>query len=111
MAAAVDQGQHGVRVRLHPLDAERLIEWGRACRAVRNLALEQRQHLYRQRGLTLRVNEQCVQLTQARRVALVDRLRGSGSGYSGWSAERTASSAGRDATTEGIPPQVAAHYR
>jgi putative transposase len=58
----------GRRYRAHPTpqQADRLAEWGHACRAVWNLALEQRQHLYRHRGVTLRAVEQCAQLTQAR---------------------------------------------
>jgi putative transposase len=58
----------GRRYRAYPTpeQAERLTEWGHACRAVWNLALEQRQYLYRHRGVTLRAVEQCTQLTQAR---------------------------------------------
>jgi putative transposase len=58
----------GRRYRAYPTpeQARRLVAWGHSCRAVWNLALEQRQYLYRHRGVTLRANEQCVQLTQAR---------------------------------------------
>jgi putative transposase len=49
-----------------PTQADRLAGWGHTCRAVWNLALEQRQYLYRHRGLTLRAMEQCAQLTEAR---------------------------------------------
>ena len=58
----------GRRYRAYPTpkQAERLTEWGHSCRAVWNLALEQRQHLYRHRGVTLRANTQNVQLTLAR---------------------------------------------
>jgi putative transposase len=59
----------GRRYRAYPTpeQAGRLAEWGHSCRAVWNLALEQRQYLYRHRGVTLRANAQCVQLTGARR--------------------------------------------
>src|SRR6266545_2522554 len=58
----------GCRYRAYPTpeQAGRLAEWGHCCRAVWNLALEQRQYLYRHRGYTLRAVEQCAQLTQAR---------------------------------------------
>ena len=58
----------GRRYRAYPTpeQAGRLTGWGHSCRAVWNLALEQRQYLYRHRGLTLRTVEQCAQLTQAR---------------------------------------------
>jgi putative transposase len=58
----------GRRYRAYPTpeQADRLAEWGHSCRAVWNLALEQRQYLYRHRGVTLRANAQGVQLTQAR---------------------------------------------
>jgi putative transposase len=58
----------GRRYRAYPTleQAGRLTEWGHSCRAVWNLALEQRQYLYRHRGLTLRAVEQCAQLTRAR---------------------------------------------
>jgi putative transposase len=59
----------GRRYRAYPTpeQAGRLAGWGHSCRAVWNLALEQRQYLYRHRGVTLRANAQCVQLTRARR--------------------------------------------
>ena len=58
----------GRRYRAYPTpeQAERLTEWGHTCRALWNLALEQRQYLYHHRGVTLRAMEQCGQLTQAR---------------------------------------------
>jgi len=49
-----------------PEQAERLTGWGHSCRAVWNLALAQRQYLYRHRGVTLQANAQCSQLTRAR---------------------------------------------
>ncbi|MGW0764236.1 RNA-guided endonuclease InsQ/TnpB family protein [Streptomyces sp. NPDC002676] len=58
----------GRKYRLYPTpcQAERLREWGHTCRAVWNVALEQRIYVYRQRGRTLRADEQCRFLTQAR---------------------------------------------
>lgn len=58
----------GRRYRLYPEreQAERLTAWGHTCRAVWNIALEQRQFAWRQRGRTLRAAEQCAHLTQAR---------------------------------------------
>jgi putative transposase len=58
----------GRRYRLYPTpeQAERLTGWGHTCRAVWNLALEQRRFVYVQRGVPLRAVEQCGQLTQAR---------------------------------------------
>jgi putative transposase len=58
----------GRRYRAYPTpqQAERLTGWGHSCRAVWNLALEQRQYLYRHRGVRLRAVQQCAQLTQAR---------------------------------------------
>jgi putative transposase len=58
----------GRRYRAYPTpeQAGRLTEWGHSCRAVWNLALEQRQYLYCHRGHTLRAVEQCGQLTRAR---------------------------------------------
>ena len=58
----------GRRYRAYPTpeQARRLTGWGHSCRAVWNLALEQRQYLYRHRGYTLRAVEQSVQLTRAR---------------------------------------------
>jgi putative transposase len=49
-----------------PAQAERLTGWGHSCRAVWNLALEQRQYLHRHRGVTLWANAQNLQLTRAR---------------------------------------------
>jgi putative transposase len=58
----------GRRYRAYPTpqQAGRLAGWGHSCRAVWNLALAQRQYLYRHRGVTLRANAQAAQLTQAR---------------------------------------------
>jgi putative transposase len=58
----------GRRYRAYPTttQAERLTEWGHSCRAVWNLALEQRQYLYRHRGVTLWAMEQSAHLTLAR---------------------------------------------
>jgi putative transposase len=68
--------------RAYPTSAQagRLVEWGHSCRAVWNLALEQRQYLHRHRGVTLRANTQGIQLTQAR-------------GELGWLADLPAQSA------------------
>ncbi|MER0445605.1 transposase [Streptomyces sp. Edi4] len=49
-----------------PAQAERLRRWGHTCRAVWNLALEQRIYVLQQRGRCLRADEQCRYLTQAR---------------------------------------------
>jgi putative transposase len=58
----------GRRYRAYPTpqQTERLTGWGHSCRAVWNLAMDQRQYLYRHRGVTLRANTQGVQLTLAR---------------------------------------------
>jgi putative transposase len=58
----------GRRYRAYPTpeQAERLAGWGHSCRAIWNLAVEQRQYLYRHRGVTLGAGAQSVQLTQAR---------------------------------------------
>jgi putative transposase len=58
----------GRRYRLYPASgqAERLTRWGHTCRALWNLALEQRRFAYTQRGVTLRAYDQCAHLTQAR---------------------------------------------
>jgi putative transposase len=58
----------GRRYRAYPIpeQARRLTEWGHSCRAVWNLALAQRDHLYRHRGVTLPANAQGAQLTRAR---------------------------------------------
>jgi putative transposase len=62
------KADNGRRYRAYPTpeQAQRLAEWSHSCRAVWNLALEQRQYLYRHRGVTLRANAQGVQLTRAR---------------------------------------------
>ncbi|MGP3967523.1 RNA-guided endonuclease InsQ/TnpB family protein [Streptomyces sp. 6N223] len=58
----------GRRYRLYPArEVEaRLTAWGHTCRALWNLALEQRRYLWRQRGVTLMGSAQCKQLAQAR---------------------------------------------
>ncbi|WP_164992394.1 RNA-guided endonuclease TnpB family protein [Streptomyces sp. L2] len=58
----------GRKYRLHPTpqQAEKLGNWGHTCRAVWNVALEQRLYVYEQRRKTLRADEQCRYLTQAR---------------------------------------------
>jgi putative transposase len=58
----------GRRYRAYPTpgQAERLTGWGHSCRAVWNLALEQRRFAWRQRGRTVWSAEQCRQLTDAR---------------------------------------------
>src|SRR6266498_2548255 len=58
----------GRRYRAYPTSeqAVRLTEWGHSCRAVWNIALEQRQFAWRQRGATIRASGQCRALTQAR---------------------------------------------
>ena len=58
----------GRKYRLHPTrqQVERLGIWGHTCRAVWNVALEQRLYVYAQRRKTLRADEQCRYLTQAR---------------------------------------------
>jgi len=56
------------KYRLYPTQeqAERLTQWGHSCRAVWNIALEQRQFAWQERRHTLRAVEQCAHLTQAR---------------------------------------------
>jgi len=49
-----------------PAQAETLTGWGHTCRALYNIALEQRQYFWEQRGRTLRGVEQCRFLTEAR---------------------------------------------
>ena len=58
----------GRRYRLYPNadQAERLVAWGHTCRAVWNVALEQRQFAWTQRRHTMRAIEQCAHLTQSR---------------------------------------------
>ena len=58
----------GRRYRAYPTpgQAGRLTGWGHSCRAVWNLALEQRRFAWRQRGRTVRSAEQCRHLTDAR---------------------------------------------
>jgi putative transposase len=58
----------GRRYRLYPNpeEAERLTAWGHTCRSVWNIALEQRQFLSSQRGVTMRARRQCRHLTKAR---------------------------------------------
>lgn len=56
------------KYRLYPTSeqAERLTGWAHTCRSIYNVALEQREIVYHQRGYTLRAVEQCQHLTQAR---------------------------------------------
>jgi putative transposase len=63
-----EKADAGRRYRAYPTpqQADRLTGWGHTCRAVWNLALEQRQYLYRHRGVTMRAVEQNGQLTHAR---------------------------------------------
>ena len=58
----------GRRYRAYPTpgQAGRLTGWGHSCRAVWNLALEQRRFAWRQRGRTVWSAEQCRHLTDAR---------------------------------------------
>jgi len=63
--AKADTGRR-YRAYPNPQQAERLAGWGHSCRAVWNLAVEQRQYLYRHRGVTLRANTQSFELTLAR---------------------------------------------
>ena len=58
----------GRKYRLYPTreQEEVLTGWGHSARALWNLALEQRQYVYRQRGVTLRSMEQSLYLTAAR---------------------------------------------
>ncbi|WP_240351712.1 RNA-guided endonuclease InsQ/TnpB family protein [Streptomyces olivoreticuli] len=58
----------GRRFRLYPTRAQErsLTGWGHATRALWNVALAQRVHVYEQRGRTLRAVEQCKYLTAAR---------------------------------------------
>jgi putative transposase len=53
--AKADTGRR-YRAYPNPQQAERLAGWGHSCRAVWNLAVKQRQYLYRHRGVTLRAN-------------------------------------------------------
>ena len=61
-------GDTGRRYRAYPTrgQAGRLTGWGHSCRAVWNLALEQRRFAWRQRGRTVWSAEQCRHLTGAR---------------------------------------------
>src|SRR5262249_47007185 len=58
----------GRRYRLYPAadQAERLIGWGHTCRALWNVALEQRRFVWEQRRHAMRAAEQSAHLTQAR---------------------------------------------
>ncbi|MFI9360814.1 RNA-guided endonuclease InsQ/TnpB family protein [Kitasatospora sp. NPDC053057] len=58
----------GRRYRLYPTvgQEETLTRWAHTCRALWNVALEQRCYLYRQRGITLMGTAQSKQLVQAR---------------------------------------------
>ncbi|MFF4354336.1 RNA-guided endonuclease InsQ/TnpB family protein [Streptomyces sp. NPDC001530] len=66
--AVKEPADAGRKYRLFPTDeqAERLREWGHTCRAVWNIALEQRIYVYQQRRAYLRADEQCRYLTTAR---------------------------------------------
>ncbi|MEW2301928.1 transposase [Streptomyces sp. NPDC006655] len=69
------KADRGRKYRLYPTPGQEevLTAWGHSARALWNVALEQRQYVYRQRGVTLRSTEQCRSLTAAR--AEVDWLR------------------------------------
>jgi putative transposase len=58
----------GRKYRLYPTpqQTERLTAWGHTCRAVWNVALEQRLYVYKQRRKYLSADEQCRHLTKAR---------------------------------------------
>jgi putative transposase len=58
----------GRKYRLYPTpgQVEVLTAWGHSARALWNLALEQRQYVYKQRGVALRAIGQCRFLTAAR---------------------------------------------
>jgi putative transposase len=62
------QADAGRKYRLYPTadQAERLTVWGHTCRAIWNIALEQRWFAWEQRRHTMRAAEQNVCLTQAR---------------------------------------------
>jgi putative transposase len=62
------QADLGRRYRLYPTadQAERLIGWGHTCRAIWNVALEQRRFAWQQRRHAIRATEQCAHLTLAR---------------------------------------------
>src|SRR5215469_14648612 len=59
----------GRKYRLYPSpsQAERLTAWGHTCRAIWNIALEQRQYAWEQRRRWLTATDQCYFLTEARR--------------------------------------------
>lgn len=63
-----DAADTGRKYRLCPTpqQAERLTKWGHTCRAVWNVALEQRLYVYKQRRTYLSADEQCRYLTKAR---------------------------------------------
>jgi putative transposase len=62
------QADAGRKYRLYPTadQSERLTAWGHTCRAIWNIALEQRRFAWEQRRHTMRAAEQNVCLTQAR---------------------------------------------
>jgi putative transposase len=62
------QADAGRKYRLYPAadQAERLITWGHTCRALWNVALEQRRFAWEQRRHAIRAAEQSAHLTQAR---------------------------------------------
>ena len=66
--AKTGQADSARRYRLYPepVQADRLTAWGHTCRAVWNLALEQRRFIWEQRRRTLRAFEQSAHLTRAR---------------------------------------------
>ena len=68
MNMTAGKADSGRRYRLYPDDSQalRLTVWGHTCRAVWNVALEQRQFAWQQRRLTLRAFDQGAHLTQAR---------------------------------------------
>ncbi|WP_254647646.1 transposase [Streptomyces sp. GbtcB6] len=62
------KADRGRKYRLYPTPGQEevLTAWGHSARALWNVALEQRQYVYKQRGVTLRSVEQCRSLTAAR---------------------------------------------
>jgi putative transposase len=66
MMAGRANSAHRYRLYPSPDQAGRLTAWGHTCRAVWNLALEQRRFAWEQRRHTMRAAEQCAHLTRAR---------------------------------------------
>jgi putative transposase len=62
------QADAGRKYRLYPTadQAERLTGWGHTCRAIWNIALEQRRFAWQQQRQAMRATEQCAHLTRAR---------------------------------------------